>query len=250
MAGFPGSFFTRAGSTPAERRAGLWWGLRQGDRNGGPYQMALQLRNSLESLRRFCPEDVMARYLAWWSTEGFDAGLTAAGVFDLILTGLSHEAAAQCIHEESGGLTAGCNPAHRAVPLAMMDFLPLADLSGIARQEARLTHWHPEAGETSAAVVLLARHLIDDLPWPEAVQATATRVQGAVRAALLEPTCRPLDRDGHAPEVLRAAVAYLSRHRTFSSALQAALDFAGPANYCPVLVGALGGARWGIAAQS
>ncbi len=129
--------------------------------------MALRLKQSLESLGKFCPDEVFARYLQWWRTEGFDTGPTAAGVFALIEAGLDRETAVRHIHEESGGTTAGCNPAHRAAPLAMMDFLPLAQLGDLARQEARLTHLHPDAGETSAAVVLLARHLINGLPWPD-----------------------------------------------------------------------------------
>ena len=35
---------------------------------------------------------------------------------------------------------------------------------------------------------------------------------------------------------------------SFSEALGWSLAFAGPANYCPVLVGAIGGARWGSSA--
>lgn len=51
--------------TAEHRRAGLWRGLQEGDRNGGPTQMALRLKQSLESLGRFCPEDVLERYLQY-----------------------------------------------------------------------------------------------------------------------------------------------------------------------------------------
>lgn len=34
----------------------------------------------------------------------------------------------------------------------------------------------------------------------------------------------------------------------FTEALDRSLAFAGPDNYCPVLVGAIGGVRWGAAA--
>jgi hypothetical protein len=34
---------------------------------------------------------------------------------------------------------------------------------------------------------------------------------------------------------------------SLSGALERSIDFAGPANYCPVLVGSIGGARWGAA---
>ena len=53
---------------------------------------------------------------------------------------------------------------------------------------------------------------------------------------------------GFAPEVLRAAVYFVGSSASFSEALERSLAFAGSANYCPVLVGAIGGARWGSAA--
>jgi hypothetical protein len=40
----------------------------------------------------------------------------------------------------------------------------------------------------------------------------------------------------------------VGQHGSFADAITASLSFAGPANYGPVLVGAIGGARWGAAA--
>jgi ADP-ribosylglycohydrolase len=67
------------------------------------------------------------------------------------------------------------------------------------------------------------------------------------RSRLSTGRTRPLSTGGYAPEVLRAAVHFVARHDIFADALGGSLDFAGPANYCPVLVGAMGGARWGAA---
>jgi ADP-ribosylglycohydrolase len=53
---------------------------------------------------------------------------------------------------------------------------------------------------------------------------------------------------GFAPAVLRAAVYFVGSSSSFSEALERSVVFAGPANYCPVLVGAIGGARWGSSA--
>ena len=47
---------------------------------------------------------------------------------------------------------------------------------------------------------------------------------------------------GYAPEVLAAAVYFLDKYPV-DVALGAAKAFAGGANYCPVLVGAIGGGR-------
>ena len=52
--------------------------------------------------------------------------------------------------------------------------------------------------------------------------------------------------DGFAPNVLTAAMYFLMNSDNLDEAIKRSIDFAGPANYCPVLVGAIGSARWGI----
>ena len=51
-----------------------------------------------------------------------------------------------------------------------------------------------------------------------------------------------------APDLLHAAVHFVIAHPSFDTALDASLAFAGPANDCPVLVGAIGGACGGARA--
>jgi len=62
---------------------------------------------------------------------------------------------------------------------------------------------------------------------------------------MTNPEPNLLNRGGFAPAVLAAAVHFVGSSDTFDTALDASLQFAGPANYCPVLVGSIGGARWG-----
>ena len=45
-----------------------------------------------------------------------------------------------------------------------------------------------------------------------------------------------------------AALHFVGTSGCFAEALERSLAFAGPANYCPVLVGAIAGARWGASA--
>lgn len=239
---------------PATRRAlvdrvhGTLLGLAAGDRNGGPAQMAIRLAGSLAQLGRYDREDVLDRYLAWWREEGFDAGASAAHVFDAIESGVPRAEAPDRVHTAFGGRTAGCNPAHRSPPLAMAAFLPDDRLVHVAQREAALTHRHPLAGDAAAFVVVLCRELIRGREWTAALRLAAVGREPAIRAALPGAGRGPLGRGGFAPEALRAALHYLDAASSFEDALEASLEFAGPANYCPVLVGAIGGARWGEAA--
>jgi ADP-ribosylglycohydrolase len=198
--------------------------------------MALHVAESLVAERCFTRADILRRYVAWWETEGFDAGRVAALVFDAIVCGEPADGAASRVHRELGGMTGGCNPAHRASPLAMCADIADCDLRDAAIQEARLTHLHPTAGEVSVTVVQLCRYLIRGADWQ-----TALRSAGATITDSIKPT-------GYAPDVLGAALFFVSDSRDFEESLSRAIRFAGRENFCPVLAGALAGARWGAAA--
>lgn len=233
---------------PAARVAGVLLGLGAGDRNGGPIELAVRLAESLAERGVFDRDDVFQRYLAWHAEGAFDTGPVTGRVLELAAEGLSADAAARQVDRELAGRTAGCNPAHRVAPLAMAAFLPDSKLASLATVEASLTHRHPLAGDAAAAVAVLCRALIRGLPWPEAL-ARAAEGRLPQTAAALDPEARsPLSTGGFAPETLRAAVHFIDHARGLEEAIGASLRFAGPANYCPVLVGALGGARWGAGA--
>jgi ADP-ribosylglycohydrolase len=112
------------------------------------------------------------------------------------------------------------------------------DLAGCALAEASLTHHDPLAGEVAAAVNKLCRALVRGAAWQDAV-----RDAGSFAAPE-----RPGSNGGFAPDVLRAALFFVSTSACFTEALDRSLAFAGPSNYCPVLVGAVAGARWGASA--
>ena len=99
-----------------DRVQGVLLGLAAGDRNGGPVRMALRLAESLTERRGLDPDDILTRYLDWWQHGAFDTGPTTAAVLSLIARGMEPMEAARRAHEQAGGLTAGCNPAHRLRP--------------------------------------------------------------------------------------------------------------------------------------
>jgi ADP-ribosylglycohydrolase len=230
----------------ADRCRGVLLGLAAGDRNGGPTELAVRLAESLAERGAFDRDDVLARYLAWWREGAFDTGPVAALVLERVACSVPVDKAVAQADRELGGQTAGCNPAHRAAPLAMAAFLGDDALADCAQREAALTHAHPLAGDVAAAVVGLCRALVRGYGWGAALQvAAAGRLPATVRALRPADSPKPLARGGFAPDVLQAAVHFVTANPSFDAALAASLSFAGPANYCPVLVGTIGGARWG-----
>jgi ADP-ribosylglycohydrolase len=97
-----------------DRCRGVLLGLAAGDRNGGPIRMAVCLAESLRELGRFDPADIVNRYLRWWREGAFDTGPVSGRALELMAAGMSSSAASAQVHRESGGKTAGCNPAHRS----------------------------------------------------------------------------------------------------------------------------------------
>jgi ADP-ribosylglycohydrolase len=220
-------------------------GLAAGDKIGGPLRMALQTTESLVQCNGFDVDDISVRYLEWWRHEGFDTGPISDMVFKRASWGESFNNAARQVHEETNGYTAGCNPAHRAAPLAMCADLSDQGLVGAAIADAGLTHHHPLAGDVSAATVSLCRALVRGHDWPEALQIAGQDRLPQTKTALSESPKSRLKSGGFAPDVLAAAVHFVGSNSNFSNALCEAVDFAGPANYCPVLAGSIAGARWG-----
>lgn len=229
-----------------DRAEGLLRGLAAGDRNGGPIQMATRLAESLIETGKVDIPDIGSRYMDWWRNGAFDTGPTAASVFALVESGESFANAAEQVHRQSNGLTAGCNPAHRSAPLALLPGASNVQVEQAARQEAALTHLHPLSGDVAVAVVLLCRELIQGTSWNDALGiAQIGRLSETQAAMVPSKSSNGLNTGGFAPDVLAAAIYFVERGDNFDDALDASLTFAGPENYCPILVGSIGGARWG-----
>ncbi len=217
-------------------------GLATGDAIGGPTAIASVLALSVLDAGHYQPDLTADRYLDWWRAEGFDAGAVFALVMSARISGITTEDAVAYAHEMLGGQSAGCNPAHRAPALAVTLDTNLRGLVEAVKADAALTHYDPLAGDVAAAVAVMCRTLIDGVPWQEAKSIAADgRLPDTAAAIAGGDGALPTD-GGYAPEVLRAAVHFLDAFGP-DVGLVEAKAFAGGANYCPVLVGAIGGAK-------
>lgn len=193
--------------------------------------MAEILFASLLETQTFDPDDITARYLAWWKEDAFDTGPTFAAVFKRIECGLDRE---QAVHEADiaqGGYTAGCNPAHRIAPLALFPFIMTPDIGRLARREAMITHHHPLAGDMAALMALICRLVIEGYSWRD-VKRISRKMEPSAWAAV--DNAKTSD-GGFAPDVMRTALHFLDGQ----DSIQRSIDFAGQANYAPVLVGTI-----------
>jgi ADP-ribosylglycohydrolase len=216
-------------------------GIKAGDTIGGPTAIAAVLAKSVIETSYYDPRLTADRYLDWWRAEGFDTGPVFALVMGARVKGTTTEEAVLHAHETLGGQSAGCNPAHRAPALAVTLDTDLHGLVEAVKADAALTHYDPLAGDVAAAVAVLCRVSMDGASWEEAKVAAADgRLPETMAAVTANDVSLPTD-GGYAPEVLHAAVYFLNRYPPVV-ALATAKTFAGEGNYCPVLVGPVGGA--------
>lgn len=113
-------------SLDRESAEAILLGLAAGDRIGGPTAMALALAQCLADEGALSPEAVLAAYLAWWKQDGRDTGPTAAFVFRAPKEGASRQEAVRRAHEAQSPRSAGCNPTHRAGPMALLEAFDFA----------------------------------------------------------------------------------------------------------------------------
>ena len=207
--------------------------LENGDQIGGPTELAHILCDSIQACGTFDKHDLTKRYLRWWKTDAFDTGPTFASVFTKIDKGVDPADAVKQTHKEFNNNTAGCGPAHRCAPLAGFINIPNDQLISLARTEAKITHYHEDAGNGSAVVVMLCRHLLEGYNLKQAEILIAKDPE--LRYTWEKIAQADLKPDGYIFNVLHAALHFIHTN----DPLEKVFKFAGISNYCPVIVGSI-----------
>lgn len=169
--------------------------------------------------------------------------------------------------------SAGVNPAHRNILALCVKQLPaLSDLVAASKKECSLTHVHVESVQCSVAAAVVTRVLLLGGTLLDGVLAALEHVRvergrdeltvpvlKSVADALSAPSSDnsnqknmkpPTDRGGRSPLVLYAALYFVANTESFDKCLKDSIAFAGAANYCPVLVGSIGGALYGVGGEA
>jgi len=132
----------------------------------------------------------------------------------------------------------------------MSHFITDEQLASIVKKESGITHMHNLSVAAAQSQAVLIRLLITGHTWEDALQTVQQlfKKEHEIYKALTvsnDTSKNLLSKGGYAPDVLKAAIYFVNSTKTFLDALHHSLSFAGSANYCPVLVGALAGARYG-----
>jgi len=138
----------------------------------------------------------------------------------------------------------------------MFKFISTKQLIEFSSQECRLTHFHELSVEVCVVCNLICRVLIETIGnWNQALNFALENMLNPKNNELKqilqkiinkEYNEKEISQDGFCLNVLFAALYFIDNSKNFSEALERSLKFAGNANYCPVLVGSIGGSRWGL----
>jgi len=206
-------------------------GISDGDTIGGPFAMASLVAQTLAN----DPYDFDALDQAYWDyydSGSFDSGPTFEKVHEFMAKGMRRADAVKETHKVFKGSTAGCNPMHRFMVVAGMDDLPYNDLDKMARRDAGLTHYDSTAGLCSSVLVRLLRRFLSGEKLSDAAIAVFSELSSNEQKVFNIP----MGNRGYGPEVLVSALDLAGQGK---SGLPRSIEFAGPNNYCPPIVGVI-----------
>jgi ADP-ribosyl-[dinitrogen reductase] hydrolase len=129
----------------------------------------LCLAESLVATGGFDPEDIMARYVAWFDSRPRDVSLTVRTVILALHSGTSWDLASRRAHEILGSPTAGNGSLMRCAPLALRFAGDDERRAQLSLRESVLTHFDRLAGWACVAfnellVAAIAGTLLARLP--------------------------------------------------------------------------------------
>lgn len=200
------------------------------------------------------------RFLAWMESGPPDIGNTVRAVLRLMARGAFsprewHRAAEQ-VHRELRGMTAGNGALMRTLPVGLAYRDP-QDVMARAEELARMTHWDPRAAHSCMLASLTAFGMArsgatpaDALAW--AAELLASRVGDAAVEELTGPALRrswgELRPSGFTVESLHCALWGLLEAPDFEEAVVWVANLGGDADTNAAIAGGLAGVRWGFEA--
>ena len=212
--------------------------------------MMLCLAESLAASGSFVPQDVAARYLAWFQSNPKDVSLTIRTVMLGIKAGTSVDLAARRAYEILGSPTSGNSSLLRCAPVALLYWRDADARRDVSLRESELTHFDRLAGWACVAfneliAAALQGRLRNELLVVAAdVEDEDSRISATLReAAVAEP--EEIHSSAAVVETLRAAVWCVLQARSFEEAVVLAVNLGNDSDTTGAVTGALAGALFG-----
>ena len=214
-------------------------------------QQALCIVESLLTKRVFDPDDIARRFVVWMESKPKDIGLHTRRVLDAIQHGDPWEEAsreAQALNPDN----APNGSLMRCAPLALFFCRHPEYVASLSPVLSRITHVHPDCEWACVFLNVAIVGLLTGLSRSEAVELAYTACDGASQAlkdrigSAMEPTCEVAP-TGYVLDTLEVAVWAFLHTSNFEEAVITAVNRGADADTVGAVVGALAGARYGMA---
>jgi ADP-ribosyl-[dinitrogen reductase] hydrolase len=216
-------------------------------------EMMLELAESLATRGEFDPEDVVARYRAWFAAGPRDVSFTTRTVMLVLATGTPWDLASRRAYEVLGFPTAGNGSVMRCAPIALRYAADPEARRRVSLRESTITHYDFLAGWSCVAlnellVAAMAGRLEDSLPAiAAALEPDDSRVATTLRHAV-EAEAAEIHAAAFVLDSLGAAVWAVLHTSSFEGALVEIVNRGGDCDTVGAVAGALAGARYGASA--
>jgi len=216
-------------------------------------EMMLELAESLATHTDFDPEDVVARYRAWFAAGPRDVSLTTRTVMLVLAAGTPWDLASRRAYEVLGFPTAGNGSVMRCAPIALRFAADPTARRRVSLRESTITHYDFLAGWSCVAlneliVAAMADRLEESLPAiVAALEPDDSRVAATIRDAV-EAEAEEIHAAAFVLDSLGAAVWAVLHTSSFEGALVEIVNRGGDCDTVGAVAGALAGARYGASA--
>jgi len=215
-------------------------------------QLALCIVDSLLAKTVFDPDDIARRFVAWMQAGPKDIGLHTARVLTAIQKGASWTEAAVEAYEADPHSAAN-GSLMRCAPLAMFFFKRPDYAASLSPVLSRITHAHPDCETACVLVNVAITELLNGALAADAVEAGYIAC-GFPSDALRERVHRATEPQnstsptGWVLDTLEVALWSLLHTSSYEAAVVDAVNRGADADTVGAVVGALAGARYGMAA--
>lgn len=227
---------------------GGWLHLAPGDITDDT-QMMLCIAVSITEQGGFEPDDIAARFAAWYHSNPPDIGNTTRRSIQYFVEGRSWEEAALRTHEEMKPRDASNGSVMRCAPVALYARHDLALNETCSALSSRITHANPLSVDGTVALNAAIAALLDN---PEA-DALAVAIRAAREPEMREAlemvrrmTPDQLPASGYVIHTLQAAFWALTTNDDLEETIVAAVNLGADADTTGAVAGALAGAKWGM----
>lgn len=248
--GMSGEDIRRCYGVLRDMKGGGWLGLAPGQYTDDAAMM-LCIARSIVERKRFDPQDVAQKFVAWLDSGAVGIGRTTFIALTQIKQGAPWDQAGERAREMLGELAAGNGSIMRCAPIGLLDYDDIPRLIQDSLDSSRITHSDPRACWSTVAVNLLISRLVRG-ERENLLNYILSYIKEAAVSRVLYGAAElgrgQLVPSGFVLDTLKCALwAFLSTS-SFEEALVEAVNLGGDADTIGAVTGALAGAAYGAGA--